>query len=98
MRFAEGYRKYGLQVSEAGVTYREWAPLAKEVYLFGEFNNWDRKQFACKKDEFGNWELLLPRNPDGTLPIKHNTRVKAHILNARDQWVDRVPAWISHTY
>jgi 1,4-alpha-glucan branching enzyme len=36
------YEKYGFIISDAGILYREWAPAAKEVYLTGDFNNWDK--------------------------------------------------------
>ena len=38
------YEHYGLVARENGITYKEWAPNAKEVYLTGEFNHWDRRQ------------------------------------------------------
>ena len=38
---------------------KEWLPGAKEVYLFGEFNNWNRKEFPLKKTEFGMWEINI---------------------------------------
>jgi len=34
----------------------------------------------CTKDEFGNFEVFIPNKQDGSCPIPHNTRVKAHIL------------------
>lgn len=82
--FAKGYERYGLVVSDTGITYREWAPGAKEVYLTGEFNNWDAKQYSCTPDNFGNWELFLPRNEDGTYPIPHSSKVKSFIRDAND--------------
>ena len=38
-KFTKGYLKFGLNVAEDGtVTYREWAPNAKEAVLIGEFS------------------------------------------------------------
>lgn len=38
-KFTKGYLKFGLNVgSKNQVTYREWAPNAKEAYLVGEFS------------------------------------------------------------
>ena len=38
-KFTLGYRKMGINVAEDGtVTYREWAPNAKEAVLIGEFS------------------------------------------------------------
>ena len=37
--FSKGYLKFGFNVAEDGtVTYREWAPNAKEAYLIGDFS------------------------------------------------------------
>jgi 1,4-alpha-glucan branching enzyme len=37
--FSKGYLKFGLNVDKDGnVTYREWAPNAKEAYLIGDFS------------------------------------------------------------
>ena len=65
-----------------GIKFKEWAPGAKEVYLVGEFNNWDRRSHRLIRDGFGNWDIFLPRNKDGSYPIQHMTAVKLHLLNA----------------
>lgn len=38
-QFTKGYLKFGLNVGPNGeITYREWAPNAKEAYLIGDFS------------------------------------------------------------
>jgi 1,4-alpha-glucan branching enzyme len=38
-KFTKGYLKFGFNIgSKNEVTYREWAPNAKEAYLIGEFS------------------------------------------------------------
>jgi 1,4-alpha-glucan branching enzyme len=38
-QFSKGYLKFGLNVaSDCTVTYREWAPNAKEAVLIGDFS------------------------------------------------------------
>lgn len=38
-KFTKGYEKFGLNVGPDGsVTYREWAPNAKEAVLIGDFS------------------------------------------------------------
>ena len=49
-------------MSEEGINFKEWAPGAKEIYLIGEFNNWDRRSHRLTRDDFGNWSIFLPRN------------------------------------
>lgn len=75
------------------MVYREWAPSAKEVYLTGDFNNWNRKQYPLKQDSFGNWEIKLLVNQNGVPIIPHGSRIKAHVLTSDNQWVDRIPVW-----
>ena len=91
--FARSYKRNGLIPTNEGILYREWLPAAKEVYLFGEFNNWERRQHFCKKDEFGFFEILIPNKPNGEPAISHNTKVKIHVLNSKNEWMDKIPAW-----
>ena len=38
-KFTQGYTRFGLNVApDNTVTYREWAPNAKEAYLIGDFS------------------------------------------------------------
>eukprot|EP00331_Platyophrya_macrostoma_P006580 CAMPEP_0176419752 /NCGR_PEP_ID=MMETSP0127-20121128/8231_1 /TAXON_ID=938130 /ORGANISM="Platyophrya macrostoma, Strain WH" /LENGTH=743 /DNA_ID=CAMNT_0017800283 /DNA_START=1466 /DNA_END=3697 /DNA_ORIENTATION=- len=94
--FSQGYRIYGFQTRSNGIYYREWAPGAKEVYLCGDFNKWNQKEFPLKKDSFGNWEIFFPVRSDGSHAIPHNTKVKLYMLNAKDEWVYKIPAWITY--
>jgi 1,4-alpha-glucan branching enzyme len=81
LEFAHSYNKFGLNINQDGdLEYREWAPNAKEVSLFGDFNKWNRDSHKCKKDDFGVWTLILPKDPeDSSLPIKHLSHFKCCI-------------------
>lgn len=37
----------------SGYTYREWLPNAKAVFLFGDFNNWDRTSHPLHRERWG---------------------------------------------
>jgi len=39
--------------------YREWAPNAYQLYLTGEFNNWNQTSHPLTRLENGNWEIIL---------------------------------------
>jgi len=39
------------------------APEAREVFVAGEFNNWDARANPLKKDKNGMWKLTLPLMP-----------------------------------
>ena len=42
-----------------GWWYREWAPAAYQLYLEGDFNNWNQTEYPMKRLENGIWELFL---------------------------------------
>ena len=91
--FANSYKTMGLNVLENGdVLYREYAPGAKGIALFGEFNGWNRDQYWAKRDKYGFWELTIP-NVDGKPRIEHNTKVKCNVVLANGQRADRNPIW-----
>lgn len=37
------------------------------ILKFGDFNEWNRDSHKCKKDDFGVWSIVIPKNSDGTL-------------------------------
>jgi len=39
------------------------APEVKEVYLTGDFNNWNTNSHPMKKDQNGNWEISISLQP-----------------------------------
>ena len=57
--FATGYLYFGLHKTSRGWVFREWAPNATDIYLIGDFNDWqETEQYRAKRIEgTGNWEL-----------------------------------------
>jgi len=41
--------------------------------------------------------LVIPKNEDGTLPIKHDSRFKCCVTTSNGHKVDRIPAWSKFT-
>ena len=73
-------------------TYREWAPGAFELYLIGDFNNWDRTTHPLSKTKDGVWEIILPESEyKGT--FLHESKIKVHIVGKNGRH-DRIPAYI----
>ena len=96
--FADSYKNMGLHVLPNGdIKYREYAPGARGIALFGEFNNWNRDQYWAKRDQYGFWELIIP-NEDGKPRIKHQSKVKCNVVLSNGQWADRNPIWIEYLY
>ena len=91
--YANGYRYFGWQRDEdmRGWWFREWLPEAQDVYLFGDFNSWQRTQLRMERNRDGVWSIFLPdamygeRLTDGSL-------YKIHVHGANG-WRDRIPAY-----
>lgn len=91
--FSRGYLYYGPQFNDDGsVTWREWAPGANTMHLQGDFNNWNSKSHEFKRLDFGKWELHIPANPDGSSPLKHDTRVQIIVNNN----IYRISPWANY--
>jgi 1,4-alpha-glucan branching enzyme len=54
-------KKENLDVKE--VEFSFYAPEASEVFLAGEFNQWDTRSLLMTKDEGGIWRLTVELNP-----------------------------------
>ena len=87
--FATGHMYFGLHRTDKGWTFREWAPNATEIYLVGDFNDWQEKPaFRMKRvRKTGNWEINLPEKA-----MKHGDLYKLKVY-----WEggcgERIPAW-----
>ena len=57
--FANAHEYFGIHHVKDGWIYREWAPNAHQLYLTGDFNNWNQTEFPMKRLENGIWELFL---------------------------------------
>ena len=74
--FASGYDYYGLHKTARGWVFREWAPNATDIYLVGDFNNWQETEKYRAKRVAGtdNWELKLSNKA-----MKHGDLYKMHV-------------------
>ena len=70
--FANAHNYYGFHHVDGGWYYREWAPNAYQLYLTGDFNNWDMTSHPLKHVGDGNWELYL----EGDDALKEGDKVK----------------------
>ena len=49
-QFASGHLYFGLHKLSKGWVFREWAPNATDIYLIGDFNNWqENEKYRCKR-------------------------------------------------
>ena len=91
--YANGYRYFGWQWDEVldGWWFREWLPAAHDVYLFGDFNNWQRTELRLKRDMHGVWSLFLPAAMYRDR-LTHGSLYKIHV-HGENGWHDRIPAY-----
>ncbi|KAG0224661.1 1,4-alpha-glucan-branching enzyme GBE1 [Mortierella sp. GBAus27b] len=93
-QFTRGYEHFGFQVTDKGITYREWAPSATQAFLLGDFNQWNPTSHPMEQNQFGVFEIFVPNNADGTSAIAHNTKVKISMVKPDGTRIDRLPAWV----
>ncbi|MBQ5653918.1 MAG: 1,4-alpha-glucan-branching enzyme, partial [Alistipes sp.] len=91
--YANGYHYYGWQWDDVldGWWFREWLPGAQDVYLFGDFNNWQRTELRLKKDPAGVWSIFLPAAMYRDR-LTHGSLYKIHV-HGPNGWMDRIPAY-----
>ena len=68
--FANAYKYYGLHRDANGWVFREYAPNATNIWLIGDFSNWeDLEQFRLTRMGDGTWEVHVPADAirDGDL-------------------------------
>ena len=58
--FANAYEFFGFHHVDGGWYYREWAPSTYQLYLEGDFNNWNQTSHPLTPIGDGNWEIFLP--------------------------------------
>ena len=90
--FASGYLYYGLHFENKKWIIREWAPNATEIFVIGDFNDWQEKpEYAMKRvpKSNGNWEIKLPARA-----MKHGQLFKFSVHWEGGQG-ERIPAWIN---
>lgn len=95
MDYANAHLYYGFHYDPyaKGWWFREWLPGAWEVYVFGDFNDWERLQYPLTRDEWGSWSVFISDEQSGG-KLGHESLVKMHVRGADGQYMDRIPAYI----
>ncbi|KAN0044951.1 hypothetical protein ACTA71_006477 [Dictyostelium dimigraforme] len=94
LKFSQGYEYFGFNVTKDGVNYREWLPSAHEVYLVGDFNQWNKTSHPLERDNYGRWNIFIPNNSNGECAIPHGSKIKIYLKLANGNFDYRIPAWI----
>ncbi|MBR2001403.1 MAG: alpha amylase C-terminal domain-containing protein [Firmicutes bacterium] len=86
--FANAHHYYGFHRTETGWVYREWAPSAYQLYLTGEFNDWNWTSHPLTNLGNGNWELQL----EGHDALWEGCKVKT-IVDANMTRTEHIPLY-----
>ncbi len=85
--FANGYKYYGFHKEKKNWVYREWAPGAEDMYLCGDFNNWELYSHKMEKKGNGDFEITLP-----LAALKIGDKVQAIVIHGGET-LRRVPTY-----
>ncbi|CAF4611937.1 unnamed protein product [Rotaria sp. Silwood1] len=93
--FTSAYKHFGIHVNSQTneINIKEWAPDAKAMYIRGDFNNWQEKQYPFTRDQWGVWRGTVPHLPDGSPAIKHGQAIKLLLETSDGELVDRICPW-----
>ena len=87
--FANAHDYFGIHHIEGGWVYREWAPSAHQLYLTGDFNNWNQTEYPMTRLDNGVWELKL----DGDKTLWEGCKVKT-VVDANMTRTEHIPLYI----
>ena len=86
--FASGYLYFGLHKTKTQWIFREYAPNATELYLIGDFNNWQQgPEYQLQNIGNGVWEIKLPLKA-----MRHGDLYKL-MMHWSNGFGERIPAW-----
>ncbi len=86
--FANAHHYFGFHRTEGGWVYREWAPAADEMYLTGDFNEWNTRACRMKRLAGGVFEVEL----EGADALWEGCKVQTIVINGGRE-LRRVPLY-----
>ena len=89
--FANAHEYFGFHHVDGGWYYREWAPSAYQLYLTGDFNDWNWTSHPLKRLDNGNWEIFLP----GADALKDGQKIGCIVVHNGED-LDRIPSYAKY--
>lgn len=86
--FANAHNYYGFHHVDGGWYYREWAPSAYQLYLEGDFNDWNKFSHPLKNIGNGSWEIYL----EGDDALWDGCKVKT-VVDANMNITEHIPLY-----
>ncbi|XP_011501571.1 PREDICTED: 1,4-alpha-glucan-branching enzyme-like [Ceratosolen solmsi marchali] len=95
-KFTRSYTEFGIHINEDNsVSGTEWAPGAQEIYLTGDFNNFN-PMHSYTKLKNGKWKLYIRPNSDGSCIIKHLSEIIIIIIDGSGNMIKRLSPWATY--
>ena len=93
--FASAHHFFGFHYDRQrrGWWYREWAPAAHYLSLFGDFNGWNRFSHPLENDGHGVWEIFLP-DAEYNGKLVHGSLLKVLVQSSIGEQ-ERIPIYIN---
>lgn len=93
--FASAYEFFGFHYDNVrhGWWYREWAPCAHYISIFGDFNGWKRYDNPLENVGNGVWEIFLPDSEYKT-KLVHGSLLKIIVQSSIGEQ-ERIPIYIN---
>lgn len=93
--FASAHEFFGFHYDKKrrGWWYREWAPGAHYMSLFGDFNGWNRYADPMERTENGIWEIFLP-DSEYSKRLVHGSLLKVLVQSSIGEQ-ERIPIYIN---
>lgn len=93
--FADAYNYLGIHYSykDKGWYYREWAPAAHQLFLSGDFNDWNPRSHPLKRISDGIWEIFLDHKSYKDT-FTHESKIKVWV-EGDNGFLPRLPAYIT---
>lgn len=86
--FANGYKYFGIHPTDSGWVYREWAPGADQMFLTGDFNNWNTEACPMQRIKNGVFEVYI----DGKDTLKIGQKIQAIVIRG-SEFMRRIPTY-----
>ena len=93
--FASAHQFFGFHYDRIrrGWWYREWAPAAHYLSLYGDFNGWNRYENPLENAGNGIWEIFLPDDEYKT-KLVHGSLLKVLVQSSIGEQ-ERIPVYIT---
>ena len=91
--FASAHEFFGFTYDSfrKGWWSREWAPAAHNLFLFGDFNGWNRYDTPLERESHGIWSVFLP-DSQYKKSLKHGSLLKVLVQSSIGEQ-ERIPVF-----